>query len=344
MAGQVKNFAARCLQPSFAPAILGPIFTVDVVETGTGMGWYRAVGAGLLCIVGMLSPAALASEHLSDHEVVCLQQNDCLQYLQTELAKQPIKSTAWYKLQSYLLDFYFDKQRVTELRQLAEQLLQLEDNPQVLQAQLYFYYAKALLQQGERKLATDYANLAGNKISALFDGFGDPLRLVELANLQISLQQFDRAEQTLLLAEGRYGKSHDPIFIFELNTNKALLEDRRQQLAYAALYRQRALDAILPTGHSGKIVVALGNLARTQQLQGQYQPARLHYQQALPYLASGTDEITQAVYLLRLAELSWQLQDLAAGRQYFRQVQFATLPSENHRQLYQQLHQQFARI
>lgn len=308
------------------------------------MKWYRPVGAGLLCIASMLPTTALASEHLSDHEVVCLQQQNCLQYLQTELAKQPSKSNDWYKLQSYLLDFYFDKQQVTELRQLAEQLLQQEDNPVVLQAQLYFYYAKVLLQQGERVRASEYATLAGNKISALFDGFGDPLRLVELANLQISVQQFDRAEQTLLLAEGRYGKSHDPIFIFELNTNKALLEDRRQQLGYATLYRQRALDAILPTGHSGKIVVALGNLARTQQLQGQYEQARLHYLQALPYLKNGADDITRAVYLLRLAELSWQQQDLDAGRQYFRQVQFVTLPSDSHRQLYQQLTEQFARI
>lgn len=308
------------------------------------MRWYQTVGAGLLCSASMLSPIALASEHLSDHEVVCLHQQNCLQYLQSELAKQQVKTADWYKLQSYLLDFYFDKQQVVELRQLAEQLLQAEDNPVVLQAQLYFYYAKVLLQQGDRTLATEYATLAGNKISALFDGFGDPLRLVELANLQISLQQFDRAEQTLLLAESRYNKSHDPIFIFELNTNKALLEDRRQQLGYAALYRQRALDAVLPTGHSGKIVVALGNLARTQQLQGQYEQARVRYQQALPYLKTGADDITRAVYLLRLAELSWQLQDLATGRQYFRQVQFATLPSENHRQLYQQLTQQLALI
>lgn len=299
--------------------------------------WRGLKSAGVLFAASLCWQPAVASEHLSDHEVICLTQPDCLQFLLAEISKQPLKSADWYKLQSYLLDFYFDKQQLGALRQLAEQLLQFEDNPVVLQAQLYFYYAKVLLQQNERGLAIQYAKMASNKINDLFDGFGDPLRLVELANLHISLGQFDLAEQTLLLAEGRYGKSRDPIFIFELNTNKALLEDRRQQLVYAALYRQRALDAILPSGHSGKIVVALGNLARTQQLQGLYSEARSRYRQALPHLKPGADDVTHAVYLLRLAELSLQLAEPVVSRQYLRQVQLSQLPSDHHRQLYQQL-------
>lgn len=296
------------------------------------MAWLLFCG---LCLAGRVP----ASEHLSDHEQVCLSQSDCHAFLQQQLGQTAPGSAKWYKLQSYLLDFYFDKHRFTELRQLAEQLLALPDNPVVLQAQLYFYYGKVLYFFGQPELAAQYVSQASVKLADLFEGFGDPLRLIELANLQLTLGQTEQAELTLLNAEGRYSKSRDPIFLFELYSNKALVEDRRQQLQYAAVYRQHALDAVLTTGHSGKIVVALGNLARTRQLQGQYLQARQLYLQALPYFTAEQNTPLQAVYLLRLAELCWQLQDQQQSWQYLQKVQLAQLSSDSHRQLYQQLKQ-----
>lgn len=282
--------------------------------------------------------SAAASEHLSDHEVFCRQpQPSCEQQLQKALQGAPVHSSQWHKLQSYLLDFYYDKHRFAELRQLAEQLLSQTDNPPVLQAQLNFYYAKVLLSSGERDKAKTYAAQASEKLTLLFDVFGDPLRLVELANLQYSLNQRDQMEQTLLLAESRFAKSRDPLFVFELNTNKALLAHSRNQLTYAALYRQRALDAILPTGHSGKISTALGNLARTEQLQGQYLAAIAHYQQSLPYLTGASDNTIRAIHLLRLAELFNQIKDPSQVHHHLQQVDPALLRSEVHQQLYQQL-------
>lgn len=295
-------------------------------------------------LLATMLPAGIAqaSEHYSDHEQICRAQPDCQGYLRQQINLQPPESVDWYKLQSYLLDFYFDKQKFSELRALCELLLALPDKPVVLQAQLYFYYAKVLLLFGERQLAMQYAQQASEQLTDLFAGFANPLRLVELANLQLTLGQTDRAELLLLKAEGLYGKSRDPVFLFELYSNKALVEDRRQQLGYARIYRQRALDAILQTEDAGKIIVALGNLARTKQLLGQYQSARQLYQRAMPYLTPGADDSLRAVYLLRLAELCWQLSELPASRQYLLQLNPAHLNGDIHQQLYQQLLTQLA--
>ena len=285
-----------------------------------------------------------ASEHYSDHELFCfsLPKNaDCLLELQRQLQQQQVGSKNWYKLESYLLDYYYDKIDFNSLKLQAEMLLQRQDVPSVVLAQLYFYYAKTMMHFNQPEQAEAYGLKAANLVTELYKSFGNPLRLVELANLQKALGQNERAVQTLSEAEHRAGNSQDPIFWFELNSNKALISDSTQSFEESLLYRQRALAAILPTAHKVKIVVALGNLARTEQLLGRYQAALGHYQQSLAYMSKDTDPHNWSTYHVRLAEIALQLDNPERSREYMQQIDIQLL-GQGHLVIYQQLQNQLA--
>ena len=298
----------------------------------------------------MLSKALLcslplqASEHYSDHELFCLslpKGADCFTELQRQLQQQQVGSKNWYKLESYLLDYYYDKIDFDSLKLQSEMLLQRQDLPSVVLAQVYFYYSKTMKHFNQPKLAEFYGLKAADLVTELYKSFGNPLRLVELANLQKSLGQTEIAVQTLSEAENRAGNSQDPIFRFELNSNKALISDSTQSFAESLLYRQRALAAILPTEHHVKIVVALGNIGRTEQLLGHYEPALAHYQQSLTYMSQTTDPKNWSVYHVRLAEIAMQLNKPELSSQYMQQIDTALL-GPRHMAIYTELQQKLA--
>lgn len=193
-----------------------------------------------------------------------------------------------------------------------------------------------MLHFNQSEEAGRYAELATSQVAALYHSFGDPLRLVELANLQLTFGQISSAITTLEQAEASGAKSLNPVFWFELNSNKALVSDKAQSYEESKLYRQRALGAILPTSHRGKIVTALGNLARTEQLLGQYQPALEHYQQSLSYMDEASEPNIWAIYHLRLAEIATALQNSELARQYLQQVSPSVLGAQ-HLTVYQKL-------
>lgn len=315
---------------------------VDWVTNGTMMKKRLLALGPLLLSAGFICGQAQAAEHLSDHEEFCRTAPDaaCLTFLQQQLGSVTPHSRPWYKLMSYQLDYLYDKQEFSELLQQTEQLLQQPALPPVFRTQLYFYHAKMLKSFGRMTQARHYADLAYQQLSSMYQAFADPLRVLELANLQTVFGEHDKAWALLLSAEHRFSKSKDPVFGFELNSNKALVQHAKGQLEEAAYSRKLALDAILPSGQNGKIIVAYGNLARTYQLLGQFGLAADYYEKSLPYMRPVTDEVQQATHLLRLAELSGQLQDANTGLAYLQRVDAKVL-GQHHLELYQQLQQQF---
>lgn len=301
---------------------------------------YR-IGLWCCCLMWCLPLGVKAAEHLSDHEVFCRQEpaTACLDLIQQGLAQAEPFSVRWYQLKSVQLDFFFDKHLYEALAQQTSQLLQLEDVPAIFRTQLYFYQAKILHGKGQRIQALHYADLAANDLEQQFQSFADPLRLLELANLHSVMGEQAQAWKLLMLADSRYGKSKDPIFAFELHTNKALVQQANGRLADAAYSRKLALDVIQPTGETGKITVAYGNLGRTYQLLGQYGLALQYYQQSLLLMQPGADDVRRQMHLLRAVQLNCQLQQYVQARQLLAQMD-ASLLEVNYRDDFSLLQQQ----
>lgn len=164
---------------------------------------------------------------------------------------------------------------------------------------------------------------------------------MELANLYTVVGQQSQAWQLLQQAALRFNKSKDPLFFFELFTNKALVQQAQGKMAEAAYSRKQALDAILPTGDHGKISVAYGNLGRTYQLLGQFGLAQQYNQLSLDHMTPGADDVRRQMRLLRISQLHCQLQQHAAARQTFGLVRQELL-EPSYRALYARLQQQLA--
>lgn len=296
----------------------------------------KLIPIALLCAGLLLSTQA--AEHLSDHEEFCLQQPaiPCAELLQQALAQTPLHTLQWFKLQSYRLDYLYVNHQFRQLHDESNQLLKIADAPVAFRTQLYFYQAKTLIARGDDAQAAYYTELASRQLEAIYQAFADPMRVLELANLQAVAGQYNKAWQLLLQAEQRFAKSRDPQFVFELNSNKALVRHAFKQLDDAAYYRKQALDAILPSGRHHDIIVAHGNLARTYQLLGQLGLAVDYYEKSLPYMRPAIDDLQQSIHRLRLSELYLALQTPLKARGYLQQVDVAIL-SDHHKALYREL-------
>ena len=278
-----------------------------------------------------------ASENLSDHEQFCQQDvsTSCALYLEQQLSAFPPFSLGWYRVKGFQLDYLFDHHQFLPLQAEVELLLQQQALPDILKVQVYFYYAKALFVNGQAEAAKLYANKAMLMLQEVYTAFGNPLRIVELANLQYSLGEFDQAEQLLNQAQLKYQQSKDSLFLFELYSNKALISHQRDKLDEAAQYRTKALKAAIILGHNNKIIVAMGNLARTQQLQGQLQAAYELYEQSLTYTSQPEYQVQHAIHLIRLTEICLQQQQPAQALTFYTRID-PQLLGTFHKQLYQE--------
>ncbi|WP_423187411.1 tetratricopeptide repeat protein [Alishewanella sp. d11] len=286
-----------------------------------------------------------ASENLSDHEQFCetMQETSCEHYLQQQLAALPAHSANWYRVQGFYLDYLYDKHQFEELKTQVESILPQPNLPEVLKVQLYFYYAKVLFYFEQPEAAKHYAGLAQHVLQEVYDSFGNPLRLVELANLYYTLNELNEAEKLLRFTQSHYLKSRDPLFLFELASNLALIHHSRQDLQGAAQFREEALLAAQQLGHAGKLIVAMGNLARTYQLLGQFAQAQRLYEASLTYTSAPEYSKQHSIYLLRLAELGMQQHQLDLAKQYLAQVKPEQLAA-GHLTLFKQLAAQLGGI
>lgn len=278
-----------------------------------------------------------SAENLSDHEQFCQASSiSCLDYINQHLAVMPPGSTSWFKVKAYQLDYLFDKHQFAELEKQTTELLALEKFPEGFAVQLYFYHAKMLFLNNNLADAHQYAALAVAQLDQAYQHFGSPLRLIELANLHYSLKDTEQAEMLLDQAAARYNKSKDPLFWFEWYSNKAILQDVKQQNLEAARLRRQALLFALSLNQNGKIIVGYGNLARTEQLLQNYDLAYSLYEQSLAYMTTQSDDLIKAIHLLRMAEISWQSGNFQQSVILIKQID-PQLLGEYHLQVLQQL-------
>ncbi|WP_194442727.1 tetratricopeptide repeat protein [Pseudoalteromonas simplex] len=291
-----------------------------------------------MLLLGLSSFNVSASENFSDHEMFCERQSQisCLDYINQQLASSEIGSARWYEIKSYQLDYFYDKMEFQALKESAEPFITSEELPVVFQVQVYFYYAKSTHYLGDSETGHKYATKAFEKLQAIFDSFGNPMRMVELANLQFVFGNKETALQILDRAERRFGKSKDPIFHFELASNKANVFHSLGDIDGALVNRQIAADWILKTNHNRKISVALGYLARTHQLLADYVKADHVYVQSLKFMDTDSDRNAVAIYKLRLAEINWQAGKPAQALKWFKQVHKEDI-RQSHAKLYAHL-------
>lgn len=294
----------------------------------------------LLLVIAAASISSQASENYSDHEAFCMQQSrlQCLPYIKTRLNEAKTNPANWYKIKTYELDYYYDYQQFDNLLGAITPFLEQDKLPDVFKLQMYFYYAKALNYIGKKAEAKAYAAKAFAQLDGIYNAFGDPLRLVELANLHYVFGSKKVAMRMLMDAEQRFAKNNDPIFHLELHINKAHIYLSWQQYEQAIGSNLMAYKAIKNTNHAAKIVLASGNLAYSYQQNKNYDEAINYYKTAFDYTEPLS--IYHAIYSLRIAQVYLQIGKKAQAKEWFKKINRQTTKfGKGHAALYSKLQQ-----
>lgn len=281
----------------------------------------------VLFVFFLFSYSAFASEHFSDHESYCLinEEQACLALLKKQSDSVPLHSNAWFKVISYKLDYYYDKREFKKLEQAIIPLLDIENKPDVFDMQLNYYYSKALVYFGKKEQAKPYAQQAISKLEKIYHIFEDPMRMVEIANMEYVFGDKQKAYQLLLLAENKFGKRGDPVFHLELHSNKAHIFYTWQNYERAAKFYKLALDWIKDTEHDSKKVVAYSNLARTYQLMNKHELALEYFKHTETLLLEQNSPRFLAVILIRTAEVYEKLNQPSNVAKYIKKINLSDL-------------------
>ncbi|TMO54767.1 hypothetical protein CWC21_13795 [Pseudoalteromonas phenolica] len=292
----------------------------------------------LLFFLLFSSISAYASEHFSDHETYCLENEElaCLALLKKQTESVPLYSNTWFKLVSYKLDYYYDKREFKKLEKIITPLLEIEEAPDVFELQLSYYYSKTLAYFGKKEQAKHYAQLAISKLEKIYHIFEDPMRMVEIANMEYVFGDRQKAYQLLLLAENKFGKRGDPVFHLELHTNKGHIFFTWKNYERAARFYKQALHWIKDTEHDAKKVIAYSNLARTYQLMEKHKQALEHFRHTEELLLKQNNPRLLAVILIRTAEVYEKLNELDKLRQLMSRINLSDL-SHGYHETYKRL-------
>jgi hypothetical protein len=217
--------------------------------------YYLLISLFLFCLPSKAN--ALSKDELSKIEETCLQSSpECLAYLEVGLNTSPPHSRQWFRFKQLRLFNLFDLNKWTLLQQEVNYWLLAENMPTNFAVYVYIYHAK--LKLGEQSTAeyTHYLTKATNLLNEINTKSFSPLRLIEIANLQIALQNYAQAKETLLQLDKKFSKRDYPLFKQELYANLghiALKEEAHDEHIH---YRQESLKWTLKTPNQQQIEIA----------------------------------------------------------------------------------------
>lgn len=276
----------------------------------------------ILIFLSLFSFNSFSSENFSDHEAYCLnnKEKSCLKLLNKRIYLEKQYSKFWFKLMTYKLDYYYDNQKFEKIIELSPELINIKNKPEVFEVQLNFYYSKALSYFGKTEQAKYFANKTIQNLENIYNLFEEPIRMVEIANMEYVFGDKERAYKLLLLAENKFGEQVEPIFHFELNTNKGHILSQWKSYERASLMYQKALSAVRYTKHNKKKIIAYYNFARSNQYIEKNNIAIEYYKQAEMLLYKNSNPRMLALTLYRIAQIYKLENDLDNLAEYLKKV------------------------
>jgi len=145
--------------------------------------------------------------------------SQCLLNVETALLTSMNESRQWYRLKLFQLDALFNLQKFDQLSAEINTLLTLKTRPINFSVYVYIYHAKILNSKKETSLAKIYIEKAINLLEKINDKYPDPMRLIEIANIQAAMKEHTLAKNTLLQLERKFEGKYHPIFKRELYAN-----------------------------------------------------------------------------------------------------------------------------
>ena len=224
----------------------------------------------VLKVIAVIAAVTFSSNALSTKaqtsiniENICLQSpKRCLNVVEDALLVSAEESRRWFDLLQFRFDALFNLKKFIELRKETEPWIHREDVPLPFQVTSLIYFAKSIYLDNEIEKSIHYALLAEEKLTLLQSTFPSPMRLIELANLQMHTNQLEKAYASLLTLAQEYQHSQNAHFMMELHGNLGHLSDKLGDAETSLHYWLTTKEWSFRFGNKQQIAVVTHNLGR----------------------------------------------------------------------------------
>ncbi len=247
---------------------------------------------------------ATSYDELAKIEQTCENSShQCLSVLDDALENSISKSRQWYRLKLLQLDALFTLQHLTKLATEINNLLSYDTLPVNFSVYVYIYHAKLSYANNEVIIAKNYLDKALSLLTQIHGKYPDPIRLIEIANLQTSMKDYQQAKTTLLQLEQKYKDRYHPIFKRELYANLGHVAYFQEHKSLHIEYRKNSLKWAKAVNNKQQIGIAYNNFAWAYHTAGEYKNAEENYTKAVTLALSEKDLINGYFSQLRLIEV-----------------------------------------
>jgi hypothetical protein len=255
-------------------------------------------------ILAIFWPTSLHAKNTISLEKTCqLSPAKCLIQIEDKLLTTPKRSRLWFSLMQYKIENLFVLQKTEELYQQTAYWVKQDNLPVSFQLTVYIYYAKSILGQGKTDEGTKYIHKAKQQLLMINEVYPAPIRLIEIANLQMFIGELNEAYLTLQELSVTYKKSRNAHFMMELYGHLAHIARQLNYFDEELTYWQVALTWGYELGNTQQIAVILYNKARAQHIAKMLDKAATTYQQSIITAEQAQDFVKASHARLYFAEL-----------------------------------------
>ncbi|NQZ88281.1 MAG: hypothetical protein HRT54_11980 [Colwellia sp.] len=260
--------------------------------------------ASILLLVLYLPVAKSQGIENQSLEKICqISPADCLEKTNIELKSAKEKSRIWFSLMQYKLTSLFLLQHVEELNEVTKRWIHDEDLPVPFQVTLYMYYAKYCLFYGDQQEGKKYIYKAKKQLALMNGVYPSPIKLIEIANLQLYIGEFSEAYASLNALKTKYKNSQNPHFMMELHGHLGHVARKLGYFDEEIVHWNATVPWSYKYGNEQQIAAVLFNLAQAQNLKKQYTSAEKNYLKTIIHAENAKDVIKASHARLYLAEI-----------------------------------------
>ncbi|WP_286234029.1 tetratricopeptide repeat protein [Thalassotalea sediminis] len=260
-------------------------------------------------------------------ENICLTSPvDCLSHVELELSKYSQSNLVKYDLLQYRFVALFNLQRNKELREETSKWIDQQSLPIPFKITVYIYHAKSLRAFEEQEKIRTYVDKAMTLLKQMNEVFYSPMRLVELANLQ--MQYGDKNQAYLLLSDlaKKYKDSKNALFQMELHGNLGHTANKLNKLNEAEAQWKTTLYWSDILGNKQQQAVVRFNLADVHEQLKQLDKAAFYFKNALTFSEQAQDNNKALLTKFRLGQVYFQQQKYCQAYQLISSIDKARLP------------------
>ncbi|GHE89118.1 tetratricopeptide repeat protein [Thalassotalea profundi] len=254
---------------------------------------------------------------------------ECLELVEVELKRTTPNTYIWYDLLQHKFDALFDLQKISELNKAVTPWIDQEKLPNSFKITVYIYYAKTSFIQEDIDRAYLYSQKAKNKLIEMNQVFPSPMRLIQLANLQMRLNEDDLAYETLQALEKKYEKSKNAHFMMELYGNLGHVTRNLSLHELSLEYCLKTIPWSKKYNNQQQIGTVLFNLAKAYLHFGHYNKAEKTLHEAQEFSKKAKDEVKVNQIQLYLIEIKLQQLQTQQAKILFDQINVNYLPKSD---------------